>query len=108
MIAQLIEWEGRVGKTLTRAEIVDALGREVGLSLNECSDLLEAMLDEIVASLERDELVKLARFGNFAVRSKRPRVGRNPKTGVEAEITARKVVSFKPSQILRARVEAAD
>lgn len=97
-----------MGKTLTRAEIVDALGREVGLSLNECSDLLEAMLEEIVVSLERGELVKIARFGNFSVRSKRPRVGRNPKTGVEAEISARKVVSFKPSQILRVRVEGAD
>jgi integration host factor subunit alpha len=94
-----------VGKTLTRAEIVDALGREVGLSLNECSDLLEAMLEEIVGALEQGELVKIARFGNFSVRSKRPRIGRNPKTGIEAEISARRVVSFKPSQILRERVE---
>ena len=94
-----------MGKTVTRAEIIEALGREVGLPMAEASDLLESMLDEIVSALERGELVKLARFGNFAVRHKRPRVGRNPKTGVQAEITARQAVTFKPSQMLRARVE---
>jgi integration host factor subunit alpha len=94
-----------VPKTLTRADLVEALGREIGLPRNECSDLLESMLEHLAGALERGELVKLARFGNFQVRDKRARVGRNPKTGVEAAITARRVVSFKPSQILRTRVE---
>lgn len=92
-------------KTLTRADLIEALGREIGLPRNECSDLLESMLEHLALALERGELVKLARFGNFAVRDKRPRIGRNPKTGVEAPISARRVVSFKPSQLLRARVE---
>jgi integration host factor subunit alpha len=94
-----------VPKTLTRADLVEALGRDIGLPRNECSDLLESMLEHLALALERGELVKLARFGNFQVRDKRARVGRNPKTGVEAAITARRVVSFKPSQILRTRVE---
>jgi integration host factor subunit alpha len=94
-----------VARTLTRADLIEALGREIGLPRNECSDMLESMLEHLAEALERGELVKLARFGNFAVRAKRARVGRNPKTGVEATITARKVVSFKPSQLLRARVE---
>lgn len=94
-----------MGKTLTRADLIDALGRELGLSRTDCSDLLESLLEHLAGSLERGELVKLARFGNFSVRQKRPRVGRNPKTGVEATISARRVVSFKPSQIMRERVE---
>jgi integration host factor subunit alpha len=94
-----------LSKTLTRADLIDALGREVGLSRNDCSDLLESLLEHVAKALERGDLVKLARFGNFSVRSKKPRIGRNPKTGVEATISARRVVSFKASQIMRARVE---
>lgn len=94
-----------MGKTLTRADLIDALGREVGLSRNDCSDLLESLLEHLAKTLERGQLVKLARFGNFSVRAKRPRIGRNPKTGVEATISARRVVSFKASQIMRERVE---
>lgn len=94
-----------MGKTLTRADLVDVLSRELGLSKTDGSDLLEKMLEHLVVALEKGQLVKLARFGNFAVRQKKPRVGRNPKTGVEAKISARRVVSFKPSQILRTRVE---
>jgi integration host factor subunit alpha len=94
-----------VGKTLTRADLTEALGREVGLSRTDCADLLESMLEHVASALERGEAAKIARFGNFTVRSKKPRVGRNPKTGVEATISARRVVSFKASQIMRARVE---
>jgi integration host factor subunit alpha len=94
-----------VGNTLTRADIIDALGREVGLSRNDCSELLESLLEHLAKSLEKGDLVKLARFGNFSVRAKKPRIGRNPKTGIEATISARRVVSFKASQILRGRVE---
>lgn len=94
-----------MAKTLTRADIIDALGREVGLSRNDCSELLETLLETMATSLEKGKLVKLARFGNFSVRAKRPRTGRNPKTGVEATISARRVVSFKASQIMRERIE---
>lgn len=92
-------------RTLTRADLVDVLNRELGLSKTDGAEMLEKMLEHLVIGLEQGKLVKLARFGNFSVRKKNPRVGRNPKTGVEAEICARKVVSFKPSQILRERVE---
>ncbi|GIU67986.1 integration host factor subunit alpha [Candidatus Phycosocius spiralis] len=94
-----------MGKTLTRADLIEALGREVGLSRSDCSDLLESLLEHLVKTLERGHIVKLARFGNFTVRSKSPRIGRNPKTGVEATISARRVVSFKASQLMRERVE---
>lgn len=96
-----------MGKTLTRADLVEVLSRELGLSKTDGSDLLEKMLEHLVVALEKGQLVKLARFGNFSVRDKKSRLGRNPKTGVEAEISARRVVGFKPSQILRLRVERA-
>lgn len=94
-----------MGKTLTRADLVDALGREMGLSKTDGSELLEHMLEHLAKALEKSKLVKIARFGNFSVRAKNARVGRNPKTGKEAQISGRRVVSFKPSQILRLRVE---
>ena len=90
--------------TLTRVELTDAIVREVGLTRQESSDLLDRMLDMISESLEREGEVKLSRFGNFTVRKKAAREGRNPKTGEEARITARKVVSFKPSPMLKSRV----
>lgn len=96
-----------MGKTLTRADLVEVLNRELGLSKTDGSDLLERMLEHLVVALEKGQLVKLARFGNFSVRNKKSRIGRNPKTGVEAKISARRVVGFKPSQILRTRVEQA-
>lgn len=94
-----------MSETLTRAHLIDVIGRELGLSRTDGAQLLESMLEHVVTSLERGDVVKLARFGNFAVREKASRVGRNPKTGVEAEISARRVVTFKPSQMLRVRVE---
>jgi integration host factor subunit alpha len=93
--------------TLTRAEIVDKLVQKVGLTKQDSSNFLERVLELVCAELERDEDVKFARFGNFVVRRKKARIGRNPKTGEEAPITARRVVSFKPSPLLRQRVEAA-
>ena len=95
----------RPEKTLTRADIVDTLVQKVGFSKQESSAYLERVLELICAELEADRDVKLARFGNFVVRKKRARVGRNPKTGEEAPISARRVVSFKPSPLLRQRVE---
>lgn len=93
-------------KTLTRSDIVKSLVRKAGLSRQQCSELLERVLEMVCSELEEDRDVKFARFGNFVVRRKNARVGRNPKTGKEAPITARRVVTFKPSPLLRQRVEA--
>ncbi len=87
--------------TLTRVELTDAIVRDVGLTRQESSDLLDRMLELISESLEIDGSVKLSRFGNFNVRQKAAREGRNPKTGIEAKISARKVVTFKPSPMLK-------
>ncbi|MET0182225.1 MAG: integration host factor subunit alpha [Caulobacterales bacterium] len=95
-------------KTVTRADLVEALARRVGLQRNEANRVLGSILDHIEASLVKGDMVKLSRFGNFAVRSKRQRVGRNPKTGEEVPITPRRVVTFRASQMLRDRVEQAE
>jgi len=91
-------------ETLTRVELTDAIVREVGLTRQESSHLLDRMLDMISENLEQDGSVKLSRFGNFNVRKKAAREGRNPKTGIQATISARKVVTFKPSPMLKDRV----
>jgi integration host factor subunit alpha len=91
-------------ETLTRVELTDAVVREVGLTRQESSHLLDRMLEMISESLEQDGTVKLSRFGNFNVRKKAAREGRNPKTGIQATISARKVVTFKPSPMLKDRV----
>ena len=91
-------------ETLTRVELTDAIVREVGLTRQESSHLLDRMLDMISENLEQDGTVKLSRFGNFNVRKKAAREGRNPKTGIQAMISARKVVTFKPSPMLKDRV----
>jgi len=91
-------------ETLTRVELTDAIVREVGLTRQESSHLLDRMLDMISENLEQDGSVKLSRFGNFNVRKKAAREGRNPKTGIQATISARKVVTFKPSPMLKVRV----
>jgi len=92
-------------KTLTRADIIETLVASGGLNRQDASAFLERVLELVCAELENDKDVKLARFGNFTVRRKNARLGRNPKTGREAPITARRVVSFKPSPLLRQRVE---
>ena len=92
-------------KTVTRVEISDAIVREVGLTRQESGDILDRVLDLIGKSLEHENEVKLSRFGNFVVRKKAARAGRNPKTGVEARISARRVVTFKPSPLLKSAVE---
>ncbi|MBF0423240.1 MAG: integration host factor subunit alpha [Magnetococcales bacterium] len=92
--------------SLTKAEIVEALHRNLGAGWTrpQAQDLVETLLEMIRSSLEQGETVKLPGFGNFVVRKKRARVGRNPKSGEEVEISARKVVSFKPSAMLKDRV----
>ncbi len=94
--------------SVTRADISDAIYRDIGLPYTESMDILDAVLDEITSSFLRDEDVKISSFGTFAVKHKTERVGRNPKTGVEAVISPRRVVSFKPSHILKNKVEAAN
>ncbi|WP_321489455.1 integration host factor subunit alpha [uncultured Hyphomonas sp.] len=92
-------------QTITRAEVTDKIVSEVGLTRQESSDLLDRTLDMIGAALEHEDEVKLSRFGNFVVRSKAAREGRNPKTGEEATIAARRVVTFRPSPMLKAQVD---
>ncbi len=90
--------------TVTRAQLAEAIYANVGLSRNESAALLETVLERISAALEAGEPVKISAFGTFLVRQKGQRVGRNPKTGVEVPILPRKVLSFRPSQVLKARI----
>ena len=92
--------------TLTKAELADLLCEQVGLSKREAKDMVEAFFHEIRAALEEGDSVKLSGFGNFQLRDKPQRPGRNPKTGEEIPITARRVVTFHASQKLKAAVEA--
>jgi len=93
-------------ETLTRAQLAEAIYTAVGLSRNESAALLEAVLDAMASALEIGEQVKIAAFGTFLVREKGTRIGRNPKTGVEVPISPRRVLSFRPSQALKARLNA--
>lgn len=88
-------------KTLTKADIVEWIHRRIGYSKKDSAEICEKVFESIKKSLERGEEVKLSGFGKFEVRQKRKRRGRNPQTGEEIEISERKVLSFKPSQILR-------
>lgn len=93
------------GKTITRADLVEALARRSDMQRADANRLLTRMLEMVQDALVAGEMVKLSRFGNFNVRAKRQRVGRNPKTGEEVPITPRRVVTFRPSQMLREFVE---
>ncbi len=93
--------------TLTKAELAELLFEQVGLNKREAKDMVETFFDEIRNALERGESVKLSGFGNFQLRDKPQRPGRNPKTGEEIPITARRVVTFHASQKLKSMVEAA-
>ena len=92
------------GKTVTRAQLAEAVYQEVGLSRSESSELVDAVLDEIADALVSDGQVKISSFGTFAVRQKGERIGRNPKTGEEVPITPRRVLVFRASQVLKARI----
>ncbi|HEY0848110.1 MAG TPA: integration host factor subunit alpha [Noviherbaspirillum sp.] len=93
--------------TLTKAELAELLFEQVGLNKREAKDMVETFFDEIRNALERGESVKLSGFGNFQLRDKPQRPGRNPKTGEEIPITARRVVTFHASQKLKSMVETA-
>ena len=92
------------GKTLTRADLADALVQKVGLPRNESHEMVELVLGEISTTLARGEGVKLSSFGSFGIRQKGQRVGRNPKTGKEVPITPRRVLVFRPSHIMKGRI----
>lgn len=92
------------GKTVTRADLSEIIYQRVGLSRTESAELVQSVLDEICDAAERGETVKLSGFGSFIVRSKGERIGRNPKTGVEVPILPRRVMVFKPSNVLKAKI----
>ena len=88
-------------RTITRSDVAETLYQEIGLSRKVSEEILDMILSEISQELADGNSVKISSFGTFLVRKKNPRIGRNPKTGVDAVISARKVISFKPSQIMR-------
>jgi len=91
-------------RTITRADLSEAVFQEVGLSRNESADLVEFVLGEISGALARGESVKISSFGSFAVRDKGQRIGRNPKTGEEVPILPRRVLVFRASNVLKSRI----
>ena len=93
--------------TITRAHLSEAVYQEVGLSRNESAQLVESVLNEIAGSLVKGEAVKISSFGSFSVRQKGQRIGRNPKTGEEVPILPRKVLVFRPSHVLKDRINGA-
>lgn len=88
-------------KTITRSDIAEKIYEEVGISRKDSGEILDLIVDEIKEEFVNGRDVKLSSFGTFLLKKKNPRIGRNPKTGVEADISARTVLSFKPSQNLR-------
>lgn len=100
------KWKGKImsERTLTRADLAEAVYEQVGLSRNESSDLVEQVLDEVMNALISGENVKLSSFGSFSIREKGERIGRNPKTGVEVPITPRRVLVFRASHVLKDRI----
>jgi integration host factor subunit alpha len=95
------------GKTVTRAELAEAVYKRLGLSRTESAAMVEMVLQEICGAIVRGETVKLSSFGSFIVRDKGERVGRNPKTGQEVPIPPRRVAVFKPSNIMKQRINEA-
>lgn len=95
------------GHTVTRAHLSESVYQEVGLSRNESAELVESVLDDMIDALARGEMVKISSFGSFSVRQKGQRVGRNPKTGEEVPILPRKVLVFRPSHVLKNRINSA-
>jgi len=95
-----------MGTTLTRADLTESVYEEVGLSRNESAELVERVLDEISDCLVNGESVKISSFGSFLVRQKNGRMGRNPKTGEEVPIDPRRVLVFRPSQVMKDEINA--
>jgi integration host factor subunit alpha len=95
------------GATVTRAQLAEAVYREMGLSHNESAEFVESVIAEISDALTRGELVKISSFGSFAVRRKGQRIGRNPKTGQEVPINPRRVLVFRASPALKRQIDQA-
>tara|TARA_B110000438_G_C15499605_1_gene515106 strand:- start:353 stop:682 length:330 start_codon:yes stop_codon:yes gene_type:complete len=93
-------------KTTTRSSLSEAVFKNVGLSRNESSNLVDSVFNEILKSLTSGSDVKISSFGTFIIRNKKERVGRNPKTGEEVPITARQVVTFRASNVLKSKVDS--
>lgn len=91
---------------MTKADIVEALYEKVGFSKKEAADLVELVFDTLKGTLSGGQKIKISGFGNFVVREKRSRVGRNPQTGESIQISARRVLTFRPSQVLRSDVNS--
>jgi len=89
------------GGTMTKAELIEAVYSKVGISKKESADLVEMIFDTMKDTLSKGEKIKISGFGNFVVREKRSRMGRNPQTGESMEISARRVLTFRPSQVLK-------
>ncbi|MCE2517389.1 MAG: integration host factor subunit alpha [Alphaproteobacteria bacterium] len=93
-----------MSRSVIRADIAEAIYQKIGLSRNESAEIVATILEEMSKSLENGDKVKISSFGSFSVNSKNERIGRNPKTGQEVPITPRRVMTFRPSHILRDRV----
>lgn len=91
---------------LTKADLVEAIYEKIGFSKKEAADMVELIFDTIKNTLQEGSKIKISGFGNFVVRQKRSRIGRNPQTGESIEISARRVLTFRPSQVLRAEVNS--
>ena len=87
---------------MTKADLIEVIHDKVGLSKKESADIVELVFETMKQTLESSEKIKISGFGNFEVRNKNLRIGRNPKTGESIEISARRVLTFKPSQVLKA------
>ncbi|MBI2608002.1 MAG: integration host factor subunit alpha [Deltaproteobacteria bacterium] len=94
------------GKTITKAELIEQVYEKIGFSKKESADLVEYLFDLMKETLERGEKIKISGFGNFVVREKKSRVGRNPQTGESIKITERRVLTFKPSQVMKNALNA--
>ncbi len=92
------------GKTITKADLVEAIYEKVGYSKKDAADLVELIFNTLKDTLSKGEKIKISGFGNFVVRDKKQRTGRNPQTGESIQISARRVLTFKPSQVLRSEV----
>jgi integration host factor subunit alpha len=92
---------------MTKADIIERIYEKVGFSKKESAEIVELVFDTMKETLSKGEKIKISGFGNFVVRQKRPRIGRNPQTGEEIEISARRVMTFRPSQVLKTELNKA-
>ena len=93
---------------MTKADIIEGVYEKVGFSKKESAEIVELVFDTVKETLERGDKIKISGFGNFQVRQKKARVGRNPQTGKEIEISARRVLTFRPSQVLKSALNGGD